>query len=96
MKTNAKPKIVVKSVVKTSGGGLPFAIERNVPLAARKKPNPYHDLFLAMKISDSFLIGEDKEEIARVTYNAQKWGRENNATFAFRITDDGKRCWRIK
>jgi hypothetical protein len=91
MKANTKLKIAVNRT-----GGLPFAIDRNIPLQSRKKPNPYSDLFKAMKPGDSFLIGTKEAVIKTVHYQAGRWGKENDATFAFRTTDAGKRVWRVK
>lgn len=91
-----KPKTKISLLNKTNGGGHQFTVDRGIPLASRKKPNPFHDLFLSMKTGDSFLIGDDKEKISRVHYHSGKWGKENNSTFAFRNTDQGRRCWKIK
>lgn len=91
--TKSKAKL---SIAKPNGGGLHFKIERNIPLASRKKPNPFAYLFEQMKAGDSFLIGHDEKKISLVYYHASKWGKENDATFAFRILEEGKRCWRVK
>lgn len=90
MKNNTKFKLTTKSDPPL------FVIEKGIPVASRKKPNPYESVFSQMKNGDSFLVGDDDAVISRVAYHAGKWGRDNAATFAFRLTDEGKRCWRIK
>ncbi len=93
MKPNTKAKI---KIVAKSPKELPFSIERNVPLATLKKPNPYQDVFSAMKDGDSFLIGTDDDTVKSVKYQAAKFAQENNVKFSIRITSDGHRCWKFK
>ena len=93
MKSNTKAKTNV-TPIKSSAPQ--FKIEKGVALVSRKKPNPYQAIFSSMKLNDSFLIGTDEDTVKSVKYQATKFGRENNATFAFRITDEGHRCWKIK
>lgn len=88
MKTKPKVKLV-KS-------GLPYTIERNVPLPARILNRPIYELFAKMKKEDSFLIGHNKKDYSRIQGAAHHWGKKNKASFAFRNTEEGYRCWRIK
>lgn len=90
MKTN------LKLAKKNTTAAVEFKIEKGIPIPSRKKPNPYHDLFKSMKNGDSFLVGKNEDSINRMYYQATRWGRDNQATFAFRMTDEGQRVWRIK
>ncbi len=93
MKTNAKLKIATKN---TNGGGLPFKIESGIEVPSRTKPNPYESVFAAMRVNQSFLIGDDEATIKSVRYQAGKWAKENKSSFGFRQTNDGLRCWKTK
>lgn len=98
-KPKAKTKIAAPKLIKvnkTNGGGLPFKIETGIPMPVRSKAGIYNELFAKMKLNDSFLIGKDKKAAAKVQYQASRWGKEHNTTFAFRATEEGHRCWRIK
>ena len=86
MKSSAKLKVV---------NDLPFKIESGIPITPRRKPNPFEAVFKAMKRGDSFLI-DGKNKTAYVLYQAQRWGKQNGSTFAFRTTSAGVRCWKIK
>lgn len=99
------PKLKLAKNSKTTTAALPFKVEKGIPIASPVHNrvwalNPYQDQFLAMDPSrnppDSFLIVKDKKKYAKVNYHAKKWGKLNNATFVFRNTEQGYRCWRIK
>lgn len=88
MTTTTKLKLT-----KNTNGGGQFKIERGIPLPSRIKPNPYADIFSKMKAGDSFLIGDSDN----MQYHAAKWRHENkDFRFAFRETNEGKRCWRVE
>jgi len=87
MKSNTVTKL------KTTTG---FQIESGISAPMRKKSNPYATTFAKMKVGDSFLIGSDYTDITNVKYYAKSWGRDTDRTFAFRTTDAGVRCWRVK
>lgn len=88
----AKPKLVKKQEISRYA----YKIESGIPLPLRKKPNPYLTLFERMKIGDSFLIGIDIEAVRHVKYQAARYGKEFDVTFAFRELQNGHRCWRVK
>lgn len=97
-KATAKKNKVIGKIQKVEivmGGGA-FKIEKGIPLPPKKKENPYIKVFTGMQGGDSFLIGKDEDVIRKVKAAATKYGKDNDATFAFRTLEEGVRCWRVK
>lgn len=87
MKSSSKLKLAASS---------PFKIESGIPVPSRIKPNPYEGVFSKMKVGESFLINGDAEP-SKVSYYAGKYRQEHKGVkFAFRLTNDGSRCWRVE
>ncbi len=71
-----------------------FAIEKNVPLASRRRNDAKYP-FRDMRIGDSFFVPHtDIRAIPRVRSAASEWARRMGWEFTTRKVEGGLRIWR--